>query len=241
MSLLQVFFYRSLSDCSEREGLILLVNLCYTIHMNNAEKTTVFFVRHGDVDNPDHVFYGTLPFSLSEKGREQVQKLVPFFKKKNIAALYASPIQRVQETAEILGEGCGLPVTTDKRLTESEMFASWEGLSAKSLSESHLKDWQTFKTTPSELNIKGHTMNHLAERMQVFLKEILEKHTGESVIAVSHGDPIKTLFCVIEGRPIDDIRTFQFNYGGIISVESNGQVVSAKIINDGDGDFSIAS
>lgn len=206
--------------------------------MNNAQVTTVYFVRHGDVHNPNHVFYGALPLSLSANGRSQVADLLPFFKDKGISAIYASPIQRTQETAGILAHSLNLSVITDMRLTESEMFVAWEGLPIKDLAHEHLEQWQIFKTKPSLLKLNGSTLDDLANRMNIFLEDVLHRYKGESIVAVSHGDPIKTLFCKINDRPFDDIRKISLNYAGVVSITADDKSIHAEIVLSGEGDFS---
>ena len=63
--------------------------------------TTIHLVRHGEVHNPDDIYYGRIPgYRLSERGREQAAAAGKFLAKRRLAAIYASPQQRAQETAE---------------------------------------------------------------------------------------------------------------------------------------------
>ncbi len=43
--------------------------------------TTIFLIRHGEVDNPEDIIYGRLPnYRLSEKGEIQVKKTAEFLR-----------------------------------------------------------------------------------------------------------------------------------------------------------------
>src|SRR5688572_5587337 len=82
---------------------------------------TLYLLRHGEVHNPDNVLYGRLPnFRLSERGREQAlaagKSLAPI----SISAMYASPMERAQETAELVlsQHPQKLVLQTDERLNE---------------------------------------------------------------------------------------------------------------------------
>ena len=66
--------------------------------------TTIHFVRHGKVYNPDHLLYERLPdFHLSDLGRRMVQATAAYLAKNpqtnTIAAVYSSPLDRTRETA----------------------------------------------------------------------------------------------------------------------------------------------
>ena len=72
--------------------------------------TTINFVRHGKVYNPDHLLYERLPdFHLSERGRRMAQATGRYIAQSpqlnTAVAVYSSPLDRTRETAnEILLE-----------------------------------------------------------------------------------------------------------------------------------------
>ena len=69
------------------------------------EKTIACLVRHASVHNPGELFYGRLPgFPLSEEGRREALQVAEYFKRMEIAAIFSSPLERAQETAEVIRE-----------------------------------------------------------------------------------------------------------------------------------------
>ena len=67
--------------------------------------TTILLVRHADVHNPDHVFYGRLPrFRISDLGRQQAAFLRDRLADTPIANFYTSPMLRARLTARVLAE-----------------------------------------------------------------------------------------------------------------------------------------
>ena len=74
----------------------------------------IHFVRHGEVHNPEKVFYGRLPgFHLSSKGFEEAEEAgaavasvrgaaASVFGNISTSALLHSPLLRTRETAEVL-------------------------------------------------------------------------------------------------------------------------------------------
>ena len=69
--------------------------------------TTIHFIRHGKVYNPDHLLYERLPgFHLSNTGARMVQATADYIARNpqmaTIAAVYCSPLDRTRETAGII-------------------------------------------------------------------------------------------------------------------------------------------
>lgn len=73
----------------------------------------LYFVRHGDAV---HMAGRDSERPLSQTGIEETQSVARLLKKMNVQldALYTSPRVRAQQTAEILSESLGVPVTTSR-------------------------------------------------------------------------------------------------------------------------------
>src|SRR3981189_3641207 len=84
-------------------------------------RTTLHLVRHCDVENPEGVLYGHLPgFRLSEKGVRQAHALGEFFAERPVREIYASPLERAQQTAHIIASYFeNVPVVTTPELVEA--------------------------------------------------------------------------------------------------------------------------
>ena len=99
-----------------------------------TEITVVHLLRHGEVHNPDHVLYGRLPgYHLSANGRMMAAAAADFFAGRPVAAVFASPLERAQETAQPVAERLGLTITTDDRLIESANVLEGKSVSLASL------------------------------------------------------------------------------------------------------------
>lgn len=148
-------------------------------------KTTIYLVRHGDVHNPDGVFYERIPgFRLSELGRQQAHALGKFLASKSIDVLYASPLERAQETATIISSfHSQLPIISDERLIEVSSMKR-----GQKQADLALERWNFYK--PQYTKLGGERMSEIWTRMQNFLHDIVRKNQGKRIVAVSHGDPI---------------------------------------------------
>ncbi|HSX09025.1 MAG TPA: histidine phosphatase family protein [Candidatus Saccharimonadales bacterium] len=166
--------------------------------------TTLYLVRHGEVYNPEGILYGRLPnFGLSDRGKTELTKTAEFLKDTDISHIYSSPLKRAMESAGIIKERLNLPeICITEEIIEVE--TSYQGQKFADLdalqSEVYLKP-----LSPSD-----ETIEQIAERMKHFLKEILENHTGQTTVAVSHGDPLVILKTIIQKKQLT-FETFKTN------------------------------
>src|ERR1700721_4403209 len=107
-----------------------------------TEITVVHLLRHGEVHNPEHVLYGRLPgYHLSANGRMMAAAAADFFAGRRVAAVFASPLERAQETAQPVAERLGLQITTDERLIESGNVLEGKSVTLSSLAANPL-NWK---------------------------------------------------------------------------------------------------
>lgn len=147
-------------------------------------KTTIHLVRHGEVHNPQQIFYGRIPgYVLSENGIQQVHRLGKHLQHNKIKKIYASPLDRTKQTAQIIAEYFPeIKIVHDERLIE--VGSPTEGQLLHTLSG------HNFNFYHDKYRGNGETINDIVERMTRAIDEFATIHTGEEIIAVSHGDPI---------------------------------------------------
>src|SRR6202165_3602128 len=93
--------------------------------------TTVYLIRHSDVENPQSVLYGHLDgLPLSDLGRRRAEALAERLAGSGIDRIISSPLERAQETARILA--ARLPeqveIEIDPQLRESEFSRYLQGV-----------------------------------------------------------------------------------------------------------------
>jgi probable phosphoglycerate mutase len=174
-----------------------------TFDMAPAAPTVVIFVRHGQTPSTGKVLPGRAAgLALADKGKGQAQAVADHFREaKNIAAVYASPLQRTRETAAPIGKALGLKVQTDKGLLECD-FGEWTGKSLARLRK--LPEWKAVQRNPSGFRFPGgESFAEMATRMSTTVDRYRAAHPGKTVIAVSHADPIKAAAATALGVPLD--------------------------------------
>ncbi len=81
----------------------------------------IHLVRHGEVFNPDEVLYGRLPnFGLSELGHRFAKAAADDLvaRRRTVAALYTSPLQRARESGQPIAEAFELTPSIEERIIE---------------------------------------------------------------------------------------------------------------------------
>ncbi|MDP9067030.1 MAG: histidine phosphatase family protein [Actinomycetota bacterium] len=150
---------------------------------------TVHLVRHGEVENPKGIIYGRLPgYNLSERGRRQAEAAADRLAKADIGALWASPLERAQETAQaIASRHPGLEIWTDDRIIESGTTVEGVGRDLLALLRSP-KHWWHFRNPmgPSW----GESFGDIRARMLDAIQDALRQADGKEVTIVSHQTPV---------------------------------------------------
>jgi broad specificity phosphatase PhoE len=153
-----------------------------------AEITVVHLLRHGEVYNPQHVLYGRLPgYHLSDNGRMMASAAADYFEGRPVAAIFASPLERAQETAQPVAERLQLQITTDDRLIESANVLEGKSISLATLAANPLNWkylWNPFR--PSW----GEPYAEVVVRVRQVIDRARETARGKEAVCVSHQLPI---------------------------------------------------
>lgn len=152
-------------------------------------------VRHAEVHNPSNIVYGRLPhFGLSAQGRRQAERLARFLAARPVAAIYSSPLLRATQTARILSHyHSNVRVQTSRSL--QEVRTGFQG-SPNSILKPGFSFYEPRKDPSDE------TMQDVFDRMLRFLRSAVARHGGETVVAVSHADPIAIMRIGLESVPL---------------------------------------
>ncbi|WP_300606562.1 histidine phosphatase family protein [Trebonia sp.] len=190
-----------------------------------AQTTVVHLLRHGEVDNPNGVLYGRLPgYHLSANGRLMAAAAADFFAERSVAALFASPLERAQETARPLARRLDLRVVTDERLIESGNVlegraVSLAGLALNPVNWRYL--WNPF------LPSWGEPYTHVAARMSAVIERARQAAPGGEAVCVSHQLPIWVSRLAAERRRLwHNPGTRQCALGSVTSLTFSGEELS---------------
>jgi len=166
--------------------------------------TLVFLVRHGQTPTTGKTLPGRAKgLHLADKGREQAanvaERIAPLAK--NVAAVYASPLERTRETAAPIGKAVGQRVRSNRGLLECD-FGEWTGAELKTLGK--LPEWKQVQRYPSGFRFPGgESFSEMQVRFNGSVAGMVKTHPGKTVVAVSHADPIKAVVAHAMGTHLD--------------------------------------
>ena len=143
--------------------------------------TTLYLMRHGEVHNPAHILYGRMPgFFLSEAGQSQAHAAGAWLADKALTAIYASPMERARQTADIVASYLPeLSPTTDERIIE--VSTPYEG---QPIADLAAMGWDLYTGNQPPHEVPGTVLTRVLD----FFDFIVERRHGQSVAAVAHGD-----------------------------------------------------
>ena len=152
-------------------------------------------VRHAEVHNPKDIVYGRLPgFGLSTHGRAQAEATARFLSARPVRAVYSSPLLRARQTAAILRRHLpGVLAANSRALVE--VRTSYQG-SPNSILQPGFSFYEP-RHHPDDESIQ-----EVFARMRGFLHQLTRRHAGQTVVVVSHADPIAILRVGLEGLPL---------------------------------------
>lgn len=140
---------------------------------------------------------------LSELGMDQANRLAGRMAgaKVPLAAIYASPVVRTQQTARVLADRLGLTIGTADALAEID-YGQWTGRTLDELRP--LEQWKHWNAFRSGARVPGgERMLEIQSRVVHLMLDLRARHDGQAVALVSHGDVIKAALAYFLGTPLD--------------------------------------
>jgi broad specificity phosphatase PhoE len=127
-------------------------------------------------------------YPLTAKGVLQAQQTAQYFLAKEIEAIYASPLKRAHQTAEIIADRLNLPVTVMENFREVDVGELEDGPPSAEKWEFHnalIMEWMNGH--PERRFPGGENYFDLWGRMRSGLQAILERWAAGNILLVAHG------------------------------------------------------
>jgi len=162
--------------------------------------TRIFLVRHGSTTlTAEDRFAGATDVALSDEGRDQATRLSQRLATVPVAAVYASPLGRAMDTAEILAGPHNLTVQPRDGLREIS-HGHWETLTRKEVEQKFPAEASAWEADPYTFAPEGGEsgLAVTARALPAFL-EIVRNHPGQPVLIVSHKATIRLLLSSLLG------------------------------------------
>lgn len=193
--------------------------------LKSAVATRILLVRHGlSSFNIEGRIQGREDASvLSAPGEEQARQLGSALREISIDAVWCSPLQRAQRTAQLLleaqGQGDTLPITSTNKLLEIDL-SPWFGLTRSQLADQHPEGHRLWKEAPHRLELKQQDgrnyspVEELHQQAQEFWQELQQHHPPESdhtVLVVAHNGILRCILLAALGLPANNFNRYRIN------------------------------
>lgn len=152
------------------------------------------------MENASNIVQGQRHGSLSVKGREQALKIARRLRSEKFDAVYSSDLNRAFQTAVILLKNRESPrVIADQRLRE-QGFGTYEGKPLASMLRQMKRENADFTTFNPQ---NGESADDFRNRVKAFLVEVKARHSGHTVVLVTHNGVIKVLLDILSCQPVE--------------------------------------
>lgn len=165
-----------------------------------ASVTRVFMVRHGaTVLTAEDRFAGATDVELSDEGREQARRLAERLSTETINAVFASPMGRTVETAQILAQPHDLPVQKCDGLREIS-HGRWEQMTRREVEARFPEEAAAWEKDPYTFAPEGGESGlAVTARALPALLSLVRAHPSGSILVVSHKGTIRLLLSSLLG------------------------------------------
>jgi len=191
-------------------------------------------VRHGETEwNKQRRTQGIQNICLTDKGRQQAQKLGKRLVGQSIHHIYSSDLDRALETATIIGENINL-IPTPSCLLREVCFGAWEGLTLQEIEEKYpgqLKEWnKNVDFCPPN----GESTRSVIARVRNFIQELKKNHIkqDEKILVVSHALTCKVLILELLDMPIQYISKIRLDNTSLSLIEFSYERSRIFFLND---------
>ena len=163
-------------------------------------------VRHGQTDwNAIRKVQGQRNSELNDTGRQQAASVRQLLRDIEFKAVFASPLLRTRETAEILCQERSNPIQFVDDLKEMGLGV-WETHMWEDIPNTWPDEHAQFKQQPELFSLSGaETVKQVSERGKAAVEHIRSQVPSGDVLVVSHGVLIKSIILNFASQPLSVI------------------------------------
>ncbi|MDN7132251.1 histidine phosphatase family protein [Halomonas sp. MC140] len=144
---------------------------------------------------------GITDFGLSERGEQQLAEVAVDWQWPTPTRVIHSDFLRTTQTAARVAAAFGLALSVDTRLRERH-FGELDGQG----DEHYPRIWALDAQDAEHQQHQVEAVSSVAKRMQAVIREWEQKVSGETILLVSHGDPLQILLTALAEKPLSQHR-----------------------------------
>ncbi len=181
--------------------------------------TRLYLLRHGATEanliQPYRLQGRRTDASLAPEGIRQAERARDCLAACSIQHLYASPLRRAMQTADIIAQPHGESVQAIEELIECDV-GRWEGLSWEVIQTRDGENYQKFLADPATHGYPdGETFADVFARVTPVFEQLLCRHQGEDLLVVGHHVVNRVYLAALLGLPLARAREIKLDNCGI--------------------------
>jgi len=190
----------------------------------------LLLVRHGFVGLKEERFLGRTDIPLSEEGIKQAEQLRDRLALEKIDAVYTSTLRRARQTAKIIAAGHKVKITPCEELCECD-FGDIEGLTFEEIKQKYPALAEELVQRKTGSFPGGETIEQLNKRIKTFLKRLKKHKSGETLLIVAHGGPLRLIICNLLGLGIKHWVQIRIDRASLSIVETYPGTAILNLLN----------
>ncbi len=193
----------------------------------------LILVRHAlTVDNQENRLSGHIDSSVSEKGKEQIDKITHYLKDFKIDNIYTTTSTRTKDTVKELAKLKSIDIKEKENLKEIS-FGDFEGLTFNDIKANHPEEFQDMIRKGYEYKYpNGESLIDSYNRVCEELNQIIEQSNNQTVLICSHGGTIRNIITYLISNSYNYHWNFKIDNGSVTLLEvDNGFTVITMMNN----------
>ncbi|SHF09511.1 histidine phosphatase family protein [Clostridium fallax] len=195
----------------------------------------IYITRHGETEwNTEKRMQGWRNSNLTELGLKQAEALRDRLQDINLDVIYASPLKRAYDTANIIKGSKNIEIIKSDDLREMG-FGNWEGMTLEEI-ESHpeYKDeiYNLYNNPVEYKPFGGETINNVSERVHNILDEIIQNNKYKDILIVTHGMTLKFVMAYFAKKAKMEYEDVIFGQASLTHVKLDDNKIKLMSVND---------
>ena len=190
----------------------------------------LILVRHAlTVDNQKSRLSGHIDSSLSEEGKEQIDKITNYLKDFDIDKIYTTTSSRTKDTVKKLSELKSIEIIEKESLKEIS-FGDFEGLTFDEIKDKYPKEFQDMIEKGYEYKYpNGESLIDSYNRVCIELDNIISNNDDRTILICSHGGTIRNIITYLISNSYKYHWNFKIDNGSvtILEVQDGFTVITA--------------
>ena len=190
----------------------------------------LILVRHAlTVDNQKSRLSGHIDSSISEEGKEQIDKITNYLKDFDIDKIYTTTSSRTKDTVKKLSELKSIEIIEKESLKEIS-FGDFEGLTFDEIKDKYPKEFQDMIEKGYEYKYpNGESLIDSYNRVCIELDNIISNNDNRTILICSHGGTIRNIITYLISNSYKYHWNFKIDNGSvtILEVQDGSTVITA--------------